>query len=382
MKKSGMMKIKKLGLCMLASLFVFAAVCGFGTTAYAAQVEITPIEATVYCVEGATVQLSLDANASRIPLPENAPIAITGATNVGYFRACINDIECYIHAKDISLTPIAADLVQGEIRAAAALVGDAKTGELIYSQDVLARRAPASTTKIMTALLVLEAIEEGKITMNTPVTVSASAIAGMPSDASHVTPRLKKGEIMTVQSLLQCVMIRSDCHACNVLAEAVSGSVSEFVARMNQRAAELGCVDTNFVNPSGYPDDQHYSNAYSLFLITREAVKRPDFLSIVGLREVTIPATNLVAARQVKATNELLLPDSAYYNPYAFGIKTGSAKSSGLCMVAGATQNGNMVISVVLGAKKENQNGSVVNHQFFESNRLLGYGLKKCGGQD
>ena len=91
----------------------------------------------------------------------------------------------------------------------------------------------------MTVLLVMDAIAQGKIALDTPVMVSATALAGIPSDASHVSPRLKAGEVMNVLELLECVMLSSDCHACNVLAELVAGSVDNFIAMMNARAAAL-----------------------------------------------------------------------------------------------------------------------------------------------
>lgn len=376
MRKSWKIHVKKIGLWMITSLFVLLCSLGYGSKVYAA-IDITPTKGILYTIEGAEALTSLEGETQRIPLPADVPLNVTGVTNVGYFRITVNEVDYYIHINHVIAKEPVPEMAQGEIHAAAALVGNAITGEIYYSQDAMIRRAPASTTKVMTALLVLEAIDAGQLTLDTPLKISASALAGMPADASHVTPRLKKGEVMTVLSLLECVLIRSDCHACNVLAEAVSGSVDKFVARMNQRAVELGCVDTKFVNTSGYPHDQHYSNAYSIFLITQEAVKHQDFRTIVSLQEITIPATNLTQARKVTTTNELIKPDSQYYNPNAFGIKTGSANSSGLCMVAGAVEQDKMVLSVVLGAAKEVRNGALVNNQFWESNHLLNYALKK-----
>ena len=247
--------------------------------------------------------------------------------------------------------------------------------EVIYAQNIFEKLYPASTTKIMTVLLVMEAISTGQLSLDTPIMVSPTALAGVPSDASHVNPRLKAGEVMNVLTLLQCVMMESDCHACNVLAEAVAGSVDNFVAMMNAKAAALGCTETNFVNTSGYPENNHYSNAYSLFLITKEAMKYPVFENIIAMTEVVIPATNLSEARKLETTNALIKA-SEYYNPYAIGGKTGSSSSSGLCFVSVARKGEKTVITVVLGAATNTMSdGTRKKQQFSETNKLIQIGL-------
>lgn len=366
--------IQEKGLIFMMSLIFVCMVFGTELKVNAeGNVEVIPVSGTFY----ASTEASVFAEPNNLTLvttvPKNTALTITGQTSVGYFEVSINNTKYYILASQLSLDKVVDDNTR--INAAAALVGNALTGEIYFNQDALVRRAPASTTKVMTALLVYEAIERGELTLDTPVAVSAASMAGMPSDASHVTPRLKAGEIMTIESLLNAVMLKSDCVACNVLAEAVAGSVDKFVALMNQRATELGCTDTNFVNTHGYPNANHYTNAYSLFLIAREAVNYQSFVSIVRQQQSVIPQTNLTNQRTLNTTDELLKPSSKYYNKYAFGLKTGSAKSSGLCMIGGAAKDGRVVISVVLGAEKVNENGTVKNNQFYETNRLLNAGL-------
>ena len=180
---------------------------------------------------------------------------------------------------------------------------------------------------------------------------------------------------MNVLELLECVMLSSDCHACNVLAELVAGSVDNFIAMMNARAAALGCTETNFVNTSGYPDPNHYTNAYSLFLITKEAYHYPVFQVIAAMPAAVIPATNMAPERSLETTNALMKA-SEYYNPYASGVKTGSAQSSGLCLVGAAKKNDTTVITVVLGAGNNlMSDGTRLKQQFSETNKLIEMGL-------
>lgn len=257
------------------------------------------------------------------------------------------------------------------IMATEALAGDANTGEIIYNQNAFAQVAPASTTKILTTLLTLEAIERGQIGLDTEVTITKSAIGSVPYDASHVTPRFKVGEKVNVFELLLADMVSSDCHSCNILGELIAGSVPAFVDMMNQRATELGCIDTHFVEPSGYPNDNHYTNAYSLFLITKEAYKHDLFRILMSCPQIVIPATNMSEARTLENTNQLIMP-GIYYNQYCLGGKTGTCNSAGRCLVSVGAKDGKTVISVVLGAQGVTTPDNVsIDMRYFESNRLL-----------
>lgn len=349
----------------------------FNRTVEAASVSITPVSAVLYSGDGAEVFSEPDTSKLLYSLPGNVPLQVTGQTTNGFFQVMIENSICYIHAS--ALAPVTGTHAYkfNSIDAKAALVADANTGELIYAQNAMTKMAPASTTKMMTALLVMDAISQGKLALDTPVIVSDTALAGVPRDASHVSPRLKSGEIMNILELLECTLIKSDCHACNVLAEAVCGDVNTFVALMNMRATGLGCTDTNFVNTSGYPDQNHYTNAYSIFLITKEAMKYDVIRNILAMPAIVIPATNLSEPRAFDSTNELIKATS-YYNPYVIGGKTGSSGSSGLCLTTAAKKNDKYVISVVLGARSYLMcNGVVEKQQFSETNKLLNIAFAK-----
>lgn len=294
-------------------------------------------------------------------------------------RKIINTILATIISAGIlmsmSQTAYAAETLEIPIMATEALVGNADTGEIIYNQNAFERVEPASTTKIMTTLLVLEAIERGQIGLDTEVTVTKSAIGTVQYDASHVNPRFKVGEKVNVFELLLADMVSSDCHSCNILGELVAGSVPAFADMMNKRAAELGCIDTNFVEPSGYPNENHYTNAYSLFLITKEAYKHDLFRMLIACPQIVIPDTNLSGARALENTNQLIAP-GMYYNQYCIGGKTGTANKAGRCLVALGTKDGKTIITVVLGAQSVKTPDDIsIDMRYFESNRLLKLGL-------
>lgn len=354
---------------------IFMAVFLIGVKTQAAEYSVVPLDAVLYTGNGAELFLQPDSSTLAAVFPGDIPVQITGATDNGYFQANINGAVFYIYGKALSAGTGTQAYKLTSVDAKAALAADAVNGTMIYAQNPYDRLAPASTTKLMTALLVMEAVAAGQLSLDTPVVVSPTALAGMPSDASHVNPRLKPGEVMNIYMLLQCAMIKSDCHACNVLAEAVAGSVDNFVALMNARAAALGCTETNFMNTSGYPQENHYTNAYSLFLIMREVMKYPAFESIVAMKETVLPATNLAGERKLETTNELLVP-SQYYNPYAVGGKTGSASSSGKCFVSLARKDSKAVITVILGAETSMMSdGTRQKQQFAETNKLIALGL-------
>ena len=157
-----------------------------------------------------------------------------------------------------------------EILAKAALLVDYNTGSIVYAQNEHEELYPASLTKIMTALLTFEAIEDGKLSMDQELTATASALEGLASDGSSAG--IKVGETMSVRNLLYCMLVISANEACDILGENIAGSVDAFVDMMNEKAAELGCENTHFVNPNGLHDPQHYTSAWDMYLITAAAM--------------------------------------------------------------------------------------------------------------
>lgn len=264
-----------------------------------------------------------------------------------------------------------------QIAARAALLVDAETGEVLYDKNMHSRLPPASITKVMTCLLTLEAIDTGKLSLTDEITASATAMADI--DPLGSSAGIKQGEVLTVHELLLCMMVVSANEACHILGEAVSGSIDAFVNLMNTRAAELGCTNTHFVNTSGLHDDAHYTSAWDIYLITREAMRHEAFMEYANVATATVEATNLSDARTLHTTNYLL--DSwralGYRNSEARGIKTGSTPEAGYCLVSSAVRAGRTLISVVLGAEKvELEGGKTQVQSFSETSRLFDWGFE------
>lgn len=262
-----------------------------------------------------------------------------------------------------------------EISCKAALLVDANTGLPVYAKNEHQELYPASLTKIMTALLVLEAVDEGRLSLDEPLTASYTALhTGLSSDGS--TANIKEGETMTAAQYLTCMLVVSANEACNVLAEAVSGSVAAFVDAMNEKAALLGCVNTHFVNTTGLHDSQHYTSAWDLYLIVREAMKHDVFMSLCDTATATIPATNLSEARTLHTTNYLIGAwySRGYLNSDAHGIKTGSTSEAGHCLVSSATRGSLSFISVVLGGDRVTlENNEIRTYSFYDTNLLFNW---------
>lgn len=285
-----------------------------------------------------------------------------------------------------SAVPAVADEVtpvpDPNIQTKAALLVDEKTGTVLYAKNEHDELYPASLTKIMTALLTLEAVDQGKLTLDQEIAASATALNGLAADGSSAG--IKVGETMTVENYLKCMLVVSANEACDVLAEAVSGSVDAFVDAMNAKAKELGCENTHFVNPNGLHDSQHYTSAWDLYLITMAALKYPEFMSICDMGVAEIPVTNLSDTRRLHTTNYLLSNWRAngYLYSDAHGIKTGSTSEAGHCLVSSATQGSRTLISVVLGAERVVGADGVADVQSFsETKRLFLWGFENFSTQ-
>lgn len=273
------------------------------------------------------------------------------------------------------VTPAASALEEFDVRAKAALLMDAETGAVVYAKNEHQELYPASLTKIMTALLTLEAVDAGKLALDQEITASSTAMEGLSADGSSAG--IKVGETMTVEHLLYCMLVISANEACDILAEAVSGSVDAFVADMNAKAAALGCENTHFVNPNGLHDPKHYTSAWDMYLITKAAMGHELFMTICDTADVVIPATNLSAERHLYTTNHLLSSWRVigYRNREAHGIKTGSTSEAGHCLVSSAVRGSLHFISVVLGAERIEENGVGNLLSFSETTRMFEYGF-------
>lgn len=231
------------------------------------------------------------------------------------------------------------------------LLVDRDTGAVLFEQNADERCAPASLTKIMTVLLAVEAIEAGEATRTEYVTAGEDCRAGLDSDSSSVG--IQAGEKLRMEELLYCAMLASANESCNVIACRLAGSVEAFAARMNERASELGCTDTHFVNPNGLSADGHYTTARDLMRIAREAMDHELFAEICAATEYTVPPTNMSGKRELENTNALLHADGMYGAGYTYegahGVKTGYTSEAGYCLVSAVERDGVRLMAVVLG---------------------------------
>ena len=245
----------------------------------------------------------------------------------------------------------------------ACILMDVKSDKILYAKNAYERMYPASTTKLMTAILTLENCK-----LTDKATVSHNAIFSIPVGYSHAN--LKEGEELTIEQLLNVLLIPSANDAAIVLAEHISGSVEEFANLMNKKAQELGCKDTHFVNPNGIHNKNHYSTAYDLALIGKYAMKFPDIKRIAMIKQYTLPTTNKYdkTDRIFNATNGLINPGSKYYYEYTTGLKTGYTDSAGSCIVASAKKGNMELIEVVLKANS-------ITERYTDCKTMFNYGF-------
>ena len=258
---------------------------------------------------------------------------------------------------------------QPEISADAAILIDSSSEKVLYSKNENQKMYPASTTKILTAILTIENCK-----LNDVVTVPYEAISSITSGYSVAA--LQAGEQLTVEQLLQVMLVYSANDAANVLAFHVSGSIENFAELMNNKVSELGLTNTHFTNPSGMHDENHYTTAYDLAIIMKYCMKNDTFRSLSSLKYCTIPATNKYDVRVFNTTNELLIYDnrdvsSNYYYKYAIAGKTGYTTQAKNCLVSVAKKENLELICVVLSAGIYPNN---VSAKFVDTKSIFDYG--------
>lgn len=241
------------------------------------------------------------------------------------------------------------------VDAKAVVLMEKTTGDVLYEEQAHQALEPASVTKVMTLLLIMEALDEGTITKETMVPVSATA-AGMGGSQVY----MKEGEEFSVHDMLKAIAVASGNDACVAMAEYLAGSEASFVEKMNQRAQELGMEDTVFLNCTGLPAEGHVTSAYDIALMSRELIlHHPDIRTYTTIWMDTLRD----GAFQLANTNKLI----RFYDG-ATGLKTGSTDSALYCLSATAEKEGMELIAVVLGSPTSND-------RFEAAKALLNYGF-------
>ena len=251
-----------------------------------------------------------------------------------------------------------------EISAPSAVLMEASTGKIIYEKDPDTPRPPASVTKIMTMLLIFDALEEGKIHPEDEVTVSEYA-ASMGGSQVYLEP----GETQTVDTMLKCIAVASANDACVAMAEHICGSEEEFVSQMNRRAKDLGMTNTHFVNCNGLDAEGHETSAEDIARMSRELiVKYPRIheYSMIWMENIVHRTSKGESEFGLSNTNKLV----RQYE-YTTGLKTGSTGDAGFCVSATAEKDGIELIAVIMAAENSKD-------RFADAVRLLNYGFGKC----
>lgn len=255
----------------------------------------------------------------------------------------------------------------------AAILMDSKTGKILYEKNSNEKKYPASTTKILTAIIAIE-------NCNLSDTISASYNAIMSIPSGYSIAEIKENEVLTVEQLLNVFLIHSANEAGYILAEHISGSISNFADLMNQKALEIGCTDTHFTNPSGIQDENHYSTAHDMALIAQYCMKNETFRQIVCKTSYTLePTDKTPEERYFVTTNDLLKTSSEYYYPYCIGIKTGYTSKAKNCLISASQKDGLELITVVLGAEFTENGKSARNT---DTINLFNYGFENYKYQE
>lgn len=233
--------------------------------------------------------------------------------------------------------------LEPDIVSQAAVVMDAATGQVLYEKNADIGKYPASITKIMTILIVLE----HNVSPDYVVTMSENAIWGIERTSTNIG--LDVGEQVTVRDLMYATMVKSANECAYALAELVAGNVEAFADMMNEKAQELGCKHTHFVTPNGLHDDDHYTTAYDMALIMRAAIQNEQFREIAGTVSYTVPATNLTdETRPLWTGNWMINPAKSCYYEYCEGGKNGYTTNANNTLVTYAKKDGLELICVVL----------------------------------
>lgn len=253
-----------------------------------------------------------------------------------------------------------------------AILIDAQTGQILYEHNAREQAYPASVTKLMTAILTLENCK-----LDDEVTVDRNALLGIPR--SYTVAALQPNEKITVEELLNVLLIPSANDAANVLAFHIAGSTEAFAEMMNKKAEELGCKNTHFCNPSGIHDDNHYTTTYDMALIGKYAYTFDTIKTIAQKTEYELPNLPDGKERKFKTTNTLITPKNQYFYENATGLKTGYTDKAKSCIVATAKKNDMELMCVVLGGDKTEDRKA---QRELDCKTLFDYGFNNYSSSD
>ncbi|MBQ3162243.1 MAG: D-alanyl-D-alanine carboxypeptidase [Oscillospiraceae bacterium] len=283
-------------------------------------------------------------------------VTIAAALTVGIFSQ--------VSAAAVTFTP------NFTVESEAAVLINLDKDVIVYEKNATKKMYPASLTKIMTAIVVLDHIKDLDNTeIEAPLAVFDDLYGKNPSSVGY-----SRGEVITARDLMYSMLMASACESAGILAYHVGGeSIPNFIDMMNQKAKEIGCTGTNFANPHGLFDENQYTNAYDMALIAKYAVDNyPKFVEIATTTEFTLSATNYHSEgwATIHHTNAMTLKGEYYYEP-ARGLKTGTLDESGRCLAAMASRDGNNYLLVTLGAPMYDAEGYKAYGQYSDHEKIF-----------
>lgn len=309
---------------------------------------------------GETDADSVSASETDDTIPEH----LTGDTSITMGTHSINAQGALLSNMDVA------------VDAGAAIAFEIDTETMLYAYNVDRKMYPASMTKAMTCMVALDMIEEGLCALDEVITVPEEVIARV--DPYGSSANLVAGEELTMLELLYCLMVASANDAAMVIADHLCGSEEAFVERMNQRAAEIGCSGTHFVNVHGLHDEDHYTTARDMARIMMEAIKNETFSMLYSTTFYQVEATNKSDLRQMYTTNYMLsnFMVEGFYDSRVVGGKTGFTTPAGRCLAAVSESNGMRIVTVIMGSTLEYaENGYTIIYQgaFESTEKIIDY---------
>lgn len=263
--------------------------------------------------------------------------------------------------------PVTTDQIPGwpqapEIVETTGVLMEDSTNTIVYDKGMHERMYPASTTKVLSALV---AIENSDLSEN--VVFTETGTAEVTWESANIG--MQVGEVLTMEQCLYAMMLASANEVSTQVAEHVGGSVEQFVEMMNQKAQELGCRDSHFANANGWHNEDHYTSAYDMALILQAAIKNETFLTISGTRSYTIPPTNMNGEPRNLSNHHAMIVKGHYYYKGVFAGKTGSTDEAGNTLLTACKKKGVVLICMVM----QSQDAAVVD----DTAKLFDYGYKK-----
>ncbi len=290
------------------------------------------------------------------------------------FSCVLSPRASALYNDDVTVVNEKKEKVAYKIQTPRYYVESLDTGAVLFAKNETAHCAPASLTKIITAIVALEHCED----LTTVIEVPERCVRMLDGTGSSLGG-LKIGEKLCMKDLLACLLIASANEAATTIADYIGGTYADFIDMMNETAARLGCPDSHFVNAHGLDEDGHYSCARDMVTFTKYALTFPIFKEITALTEYELPQTNLQKPRKIRTTNFMMLKGyREYYLEQAKGVKTGSTTNAGKCVVTTAAKDGYSYICCMMGAPfyDYDNDGYDENFAFMDAKAMLTWTFK------